>query len=70
MAKGKSISSKREAPPYENKAVAPFVLNGNIRGHIRIVVIKAHDGLREGESYVKDVNTAAQMVELGYWRYE
>lgn len=70
MSKKKSISSKREKPSYENKAATPFVLNGNIRGHIRIVVIKAHDGLKEGESYVKDVNTAALMVKLGYWRYE
>ena len=62
----KSISKKREKPLYENKAVAPLVVKGNIR----IVVIKAHDGSKEGESYVKDVNTAAQMVKLGYWRYE
>jgi hypothetical protein len=32
--------------------------------------VKAHDGLKEGEIYVKDVNTAAMMVEKGYWRYE
>ncbi len=62
----KSISRKRVKPLYENKAVAPLVVKGNIR----IVVVKAHDGLKEGESYVKDVNTAAQMVKLGYWRYE
>ena len=62
----KSISSKRVKPLYENKAVAPLVVKGNIR----IVVVKAHDGLKEGESYVKDVNTAAMMVEKGYWRYE
>lgn len=62
----KSISSKKVKPSYENKAAIPFVLNGNIR----IVVVKAHDGLKEGESYVKDVNTAAMMVEKGYWRYE
>jgi hypothetical protein len=62
----KSISKKREKPLYENKAVAPLVVKGNIR----IIVVKAHDGLKEGESYVKDVNTAAQMVKLGYWRYE
>ena len=62
----KSISKKREKPLYENKAVAHLVVKGNIR----IVVIKAHDGLKEGESYVKDVNTAAQMVKLGFWRYE
>ena len=62
----KSISKKREKPLYENKAVAPLVVKGNIR----IVVIKAHDGLQVGESYVKDVNTAAMMVEKGYWRYE
>lgn len=62
----KSISSKKEAPPYENKAVAPLVVDGNIR----IVVVKAHDGLKEGESYVKDVKIAAMMVELGYWKYE
>ena len=63
-------SNKRVKPSYENKAAIPFVLNGNIQGNIRIVVVKAHDGLKEGESYVKDVNTAAQMVKLGYWRYE
>ena len=62
----KSISSKRVKPSYENKAAIPLVHDANVR----IVVVKAHDGLREGESYVKDVNTAAQMVELGYWRYE
>ena len=62
----KSISSKKVKPSYENKAATPFVINGNIR----IVVVKAHDGLKEGESYVKDVNTAAMMVEKGYWRYE
>ena len=62
----KSISSKRVKPLYENKAVAPLVVKGNVR----IVVVKAHDGLQVGESYVKDVNTAAQMVEKGYWRYE
>lgn len=62
----KSISRKRVKPLYENKAVAPLVVKGNVR----IVVVKAHDGLKEGESYVKDVNTAAQMVEKGYWRYE
>ena len=66
----KSISSKRVKPSYENKAAIPFVLNGNIQGNIRIVVVKAHDGLKEGEIYVKDVNTAAMMVEKGYWRYE
>ena len=62
----KSISSKKVKPSYENKAAIPLVRDGNIR----IVVVKAHDGLKEGESYVKDVNTAAQMVKLGYWRYE
>ncbi len=62
----KSISRKRVKPLYGNKAVAPLVVKGNIR----IVVVKAHDGLKEGEIYVKDVNTAAQMVKLGYWRYE
>ena len=62
----KSISRKRVKPLYENKAVAPL----GVKGNIRIVVVKAHDGLKEGESYVKDVNTAAQMVKLGYWRYE
>jgi hypothetical protein len=62
----KSISRKRVKPLYENKAVAPLVVKGNVR----IVVVKAHDGLKEGESYVKDVNTAAMMVEKGYWRYE
>ena len=62
----KSISRKRVKPLYENKAVAPLVVKGNVR----IVVVKAHDGLKEGESYVKDVNTAAQMVKLGFWRYE
>lgn len=66
----KSISSKKVKPSYENKAAVPFLLNGNISGNIRIVVVKAHDGLKEGESYVKDVNIAAQMVNLGYWRYE
>ena len=62
----KSISSKRVKPLYENKAVAPLVVKGNIR----IVVIKAHDGLEEGEIYVKDVKIAAMMVEKGYWKYE
>ena len=62
----KSISSKRVKPSYENKAAIPLVHDGNVR----IIVVKAHDGLKEGESYVKDVNTAAQMVKLGYWRYE
>lgn len=62
----KSISRKRVKPLYENKAVAPLVVKGNVR----IVVVKAHDGLKEGETYVKDVNTAAMMVEKGYWRYE
>ena len=62
----KSISSKRVKPLYENKAVAPLVVKGNIR----IVVVKAHDGLKEGEIYVKDVKIAAMMVKLGYWRYE
>ena len=66
----KSISSKKVKPSYENKAATPFLLNGNISGNIRIVVIKAHDGLKEGESYVKDVNTAAMMVVKGYWKYE
>ena len=62
----KSISSKKVKPSYENKAAVPLVRDGNVR----IVVVKAHDGLKEGESYVKDVNTAAMMVKLGYWRYE
>ena len=62
----KSISSKKVKPSYENKAAVPLVYDGNVR----IVVVKAHDGLKEGESYVKDVNTAAMMVEKGYWRYE
>ena len=62
----KSISRKRVKPLYENKAVAPLVVKGNIR----IVVVKEHDGLKEGESYVKDVNTAAMIVEKGYWKYE
>jgi len=62
----KSISSKRVKPLYENKAVAPLVVKGNIR----IVVVKAHDGLEEGEIYVKDVKIAAMMVEKGYWKYE
>lgn len=68
MAKRKTISSKREKPIYEDKSVSPVVRN--IGNNVRIVVVKAHDGLKEGESYVKDVNTAAQMVDLGYWRYE
>jgi len=62
----KSISSKKVKPSYENKAAVPLVHDVNIR----IVVVKAHDGFGEGESYVKDVNTAAQMVKLGFWRYE
>jgi len=62
----KSISSKRVKPSYENKAAVPLVYDGNVR----IVVVKAHDGLEEGEIYVKDVKIAAQMVKLGYWRYE
>ena len=62
----KSISRKRVKPLYENKAVAPLVVKGNIR----IVVVKAHDGLKEGEIYVKDVKIAAMMVEKGYWKYE
>ena len=62
----KSISSKKVKQSYENKAAIPLVRDGNIR----IVVVKAHDGLQVGESYVKDVNTAAMMVEKGYWRYE
>ena len=62
----KSISSKKVKPSYENKAAIPLVRDGNIR----IVVEKAHDGLQVGESYVKDVNTAAMMVEKGYWKYE
>ena len=62
----KSRSSKKVKPSYENKAAIPLVRDGNIR----IIVVKAHDGLKEGESYVKDVNTAAMMVEKGYWRYE
>ena len=66
MAKGKSISSKREVPPYENKAVAPLVVDGNVL----IIVVKAHDGLNVGEEYIKDVNTAAKMVKLGFWEYE
>jgi hypothetical protein len=66
MSRAKFINSKGERPLYENKAVAPLVVKGNIR----IVVVKAHDGLQVGESYVKDVNTAAKMVQLGYWRYE
>ena len=62
----KSISSKRVKPSYENKAAVPLVYDGNVR----IVVVKAHDGLEEGEIYVKDVKIAAQMVKLGYWSYE
>ena len=62
----KSISRKRVKPSYENKAAIPLVHDGNVR----IVVVKAHDGLKEGESYVKDVKIAAMMVEKGYWRYE
>ena len=62
----KSISRKRVKPSYENKAAIPLVHDGNVR----IVVVKAHDGLQVGESYVKDVNTAAMMVEKGYWKYE
>jgi hypothetical protein len=62
----KSISSKRVKPLYENKAAVPLVYDGNVR----IVVVKAHDGLEEGEIYVKDVKIAAKMVQLGYWRYE
>ena len=62
----KSISRKSVKPSYENKAAIPLDHDGNIR----IVVIKAHDGLKEGESYVKDVKIAAMMVEKGYWKYE
>ena len=62
----KSISSKKVKPSYENKAAVPLVHDGNVR----IVVVKAHDGLEEGEIYVKDVKIAAMMVELGYWKYE
>ena len=62
----KSISSKKVKPSYEDKAAIPLVRDGNIR----IIVVKAHDGLEEGEIYVKDVKIAAMMVELGYWKYE
>ena len=62
----KSISSKRVKPSYENKAAVPLVRDG----YIRIIVVKAHDGLKEGESYVKDGHTAAMTVDTGYWRYE
>ena len=66
MIKDKSISTKKVKPLYENKAAIPLVHDGNVR----IVVVKAHDGLEEGESYVKDVKIAAQMVKKGYWKYE
>jgi len=62
----KSISSKKVKPSYENKAAIPLVHDANVR----IVVVKAHDGLEEGEIYVKDVKIAAMMVEKGYWKYE
>ena len=66
MSRAKFINSKGERPLYENKAAVPLVYDGNVR----IVVVKAHDGLEEGEIYVKDVKIAAMMVEKGYWKYE
>ena len=66
MAKRKTINSKGEKPLYENKAAMPRVVDGNVL----IIVVKAHDGLNVGEEYIKDVNTAAKMVKLGFWEYE
>lgn len=56
----KTTTRKAERPSYENKAVVPAA-------SVKIRVIKAHDGLERGETYVKPYETARTMQELGYW---
>lgn len=64
MAKKATSARKAERPSYENKAVAPAK---RVPHNARIRVVRAHDGLEEGETYLKPIRTANEMVRLGFW---
>lgn len=59
---GRKTTSTRKAerPAYENKAVVPAA-------SVKVRVVKAHDGLAEGDVYTKPLAVAREMQELGYW---
>lgn len=67
MAKSKRIpksvsEEKREVLSCENKAEPVLLLN-------KAVVIKAHDGLIEGQVINSTAPIVRMMVERGMWRY-
>lgn len=57
--------AKAERPLYDNKAVAPAKRQN--AAAVRIRVIRAHDGLEVGETYMKPATLAKTLVNLGYW---
>lgn len=64
MASRKPSSRKAERPSYENKAVAPAALD---KSFVRVRVVKAHDGLKEGTVLSRPYSVAKEIVNLGYW---
>lgn len=57
-----AIEEKREVLSCENKAEPVLLLN-------RAIVIKAHDGLVEGQVINSTAPIVRMMVERGMWRY-
>lgn len=60
MSGRKTTTRKAERPSYENKAVVPAA-------SVKVRVVKAHDGLEEGETLVRPRAVALEMKNLGYW---
>ena len=56
------IEEKREALLCENKAEPVLLLN-------KAIVVKAHDGLIEGQMINSTAPIVKMMVERGMWRY-
>lgn len=60
---GRKTTTTRKAvrPQYENKAVVPAA-------SVKVRVIRAHDGIAEGETFVRPYEVAKTMQDLGYWK--
>jgi len=63
--KTSTTSRKAVRPAYDNKAVAPSVLDS--WRYVRIRVVRAHDGLEEGAILSRPRETAEEMQKLGLW---
>ena len=66
MAARKTTQRKAVRPSYENKAVVPAGRSTKSE-FVNVRVVKAHDGLEEGQTFSRPTAVAREMCELGYW---